>query len=142
MLTYDGTLAVIEPNTGKITKRISVISPWQEKDDWQQAGPAVEVAGDRAYVTDAEHRKLHVVDLSTGTVVNTIDLPQTPVELAVTTGKPHGAGAASGEAHSHGPEEHPGVRRTATEPGGHWAAGVRRVAGVISGRLGPAGQHG
>ncbi|WP_259273836.1 hypothetical protein [Kocuria rhizophila] len=108
VLTYDGKLAVIEPNTGKITKRIPVISPWQEKDDWQQAGPAVKVAGDKAYVTDAEHRKLHVVDLGAGTVAKSIDLPQTPVELAVTTGKPHGAGAASGEGHDHGPEGHHG----------------------------------
>ena len=108
VLTYDGKLAVIEPDTGKITKRIPVISPWQEKDDWQQAGPAVKVAGDKAYVTDAEHRKLHVVDLGDGTVAKSIDLPQTPVELAVTTGKPHGAGASAGEGHDHGAEGHHG----------------------------------
>ena len=45
---------------------------------WQKAGQDV---------TDAEHRKLHVVDLGAGTVAKSIDLPQTPVELAVTTGR-------------------------------------------------------
>lgn len=87
VLTYDGTLAVIDQNTGKITQRIAVVEPWQEKEDWQQPGPAVKVAGGKAYVTDAEHRKLHVVDLSAGTVARTVDLPHTPVELAVTTGR-------------------------------------------------------
>ena len=49
-----------------------------------------------------------VSNLGDGTVAKSIDLPQTPVELAVTTGKPHGAGAASGEGHDHGPEGHHG----------------------------------
>ena len=66
---------------------------------WQKAGQDV---------TDAEHRKLHVVDLGAGTVAKSIDLPQTPVELAVTTGKPEGAGAVSGKGHSHGSEGHHG----------------------------------
>lgn len=87
VLTYDGTLAVFDQNTGKITQRIAVVEPWQEKEDWQQPGPAVKVAGGEACVTDAEHRKLHVVDLSAGTVARTVDLPHAPVELAVTTGR-------------------------------------------------------
>lgn len=88
VLTYDGKLNVIDQNTGAVTRKIDVIQPWQEKEDWQQPGPAVKVAGGKAYVTGAENKKLHVVDLAAGTVSKTVDLPQTPVELAVTTGKP------------------------------------------------------
>ena len=92
VLTYDGKLNVIDQNTGEVTQKIDVVQPWQEKEDWQQPGPAVKVAGDKAYVTDAENKKLHVVDLAGNKVAKTIDLPQTPVELAVTTGKAEGAG--------------------------------------------------
>lgn len=87
VLTYDGKLNVIDQNTGEVTQRIDVIEPWQEKDDWQEAGPVLRVVGDRAYVTDAEEKKLHVVDLTGGEVLNSIDLPETPVEMAVVTGK-------------------------------------------------------
>ncbi|MDO4917956.1 hypothetical protein [Kocuria sp.] len=99
VLTYDGKLNVVDQDTGAVTRRIDVIEPWREKADWQQPGPAVKVAGGNAYVTDAENRKLHVVDLAKGQVVRSIDLPQTPVELAVTTGRSEtrerGAGATS-----------------------------------------------
>lgn len=88
VLTYDGKLNVIDEETGKVTQKIDVIEPWEEKEDWQEAGPAIKVAGSNAYVTDAENKKLHVVDLSKGEVTKSIDLPETPVEMAVVTGKP------------------------------------------------------
>lgn len=88
VLTYDGRLNVIDQNTGEITRRIDVVKPWQEKEDWQEPGPAVQTAGDKAYVTDAEDRKLHVVNLVNGTVERSIDLPETPVEMSVVTGRP------------------------------------------------------
>ena len=88
VLTYDGKLTVIDEETGAVTQKIDVIEPWEEKEDWQEAGPAITVAGSTAYVTDAENKKLHVVDLSEGEVTTSIDLPETPVEMAVVTGKP------------------------------------------------------
>ena len=88
VLTYNGQLNVIDQNTGEITQRIDVIQPWQEKEKWQEPGPILTVAGEQAFVTDAEQKKLHVVDLGTGTVVKSIDLPETPVEMAVSTGTP------------------------------------------------------
>ncbi|WP_223841711.1 hypothetical protein [Kocuria sp. cx-455] len=88
VLTYDGKLNVIDEKTGTVAQKIDVIEPWEEKEDWQEAGPAVRVAGSNAYVTDVEDKKLHVVDLSEGKVAKSIDLPETPVEMAVVTGKP------------------------------------------------------
>ncbi|MCA1387108.1 hypothetical protein I6F34_40800, partial [Bradyrhizobium sp. BRP05] len=40
-----------------------VIEPWKEKDEWQEPGPILKVAGNTAYVTDAEAQKLVAVDL-------------------------------------------------------------------------------
>ena len=88
VLTYDGKLNVIDEETRAVTQKIDVIEPWEEKEDWQEAGPAITVAGSNAYVTDAENKKLHVVDLAEGEVTTSVDLPETPVEMAVVTGKP------------------------------------------------------
>lgn len=114
VLTYDGKLNVIDEETGEVTRKIDVIEPWREKEDWQAAGPAVKVAGSNAYVTDAEHQKLHVVDLEKGEVTKSIDLPETPVEMAVITGKPEApapedgsSGSPAANEHSHG-EDHGG----------------------------------
>ena len=104
VLTYDGKLNVIDQESGEVTQKIDVIEPWEEKEDWQEAGPAIKVAGSNAYVTDAENQKLHVVDLAKGEVTKTIDLPETPVELAVVTGKPE-APAHDGDSHDHDAHE-------------------------------------
>lgn len=102
VLTADGKVAVIDPETGKVTKRIDAIKPWEEKKDWQEAGPAIKVAGEKAYVTDAENKSLVVIDLHEGKVDKTIKLPHTPVELAVVDGvaeapRPSEEGTHTGE---------------------------------------------
>lgn len=88
VLTYDGKLALIDPQKGTITKRIPVVAPWKEKKDWQQPGPIVQVAGEQAYVTDAARKQLIVVDLKNGKVTKRHQLSTTPLEMAVTTGAP------------------------------------------------------
>lgn len=107
VLTYDGSLRVIDEEKGTQTASIKVIEPWQEKKDWQEPGPAIKVAGDKAYVTDAEKKKLHVVDLHKKAVSNTYDLPHTPVEIAVTTGEAENP-AKSADGHGHEGEGHEG----------------------------------
>lgn len=108
VLTYDGNVTVIDPATKKVIKRIKAIAPWQEKDKWQLPGPSIKVAGHDVYVTDAENRKLVVVDLEKGEVEKTFDLPHTPVEIAVTTGSAQTedehdhAHEGEGEGHHHG----------------------------------------
>ncbi|MDO5617224.1 hypothetical protein [Kocuria sp.] len=86
VLTYDGQLNIIDPQTGEITERVEVTEPWEENENWQQPGPAVQVSGAYAYVTEPARQKLHVVNVQTGTVVDTFDLPETPNELAVVNG--------------------------------------------------------
>jgi len=93
VLTYDGELKVIDEQTGTITDEtitdeIPVIDAWEEKAEWQQPGPILKTAGSMAYVTDAEQQKLVVVDLEAGEVVQEVDLPVSPVEMAVVTGHP------------------------------------------------------
>lgn len=107
VLTYDGRLHVLDVEKGTRTASIPVVSPWKEKDDWQEPGPAVKVAGGRAYVTDAEKKTVSVVDLAAKKVVNTYPLPHTPVEIAVTTGHPEApADDAHGHGHEHGHDAH------------------------------------
>ncbi len=102
VLTYDGSIKVIDPATKKVTSTIKAIEPWQEKKDWQEPGPSIKVVGYKAYVTDADRKKLVVVDLSAGSVAKTIDLPHVPVEIAVVNGKPEAPAEGGGHAgHQH-----------------------------------------
>ncbi|WP_336633902.1 PQQ-binding-like beta-propeller repeat protein [Micrococcus luteus] len=102
VLTYDGEVTVIDEETGEVTAEYPVIEPWKEKDEWQEPGPILKVAGNTAYVTDAEAQKLVAVDLETGETVLEKDLEFAPVEMAVVTGEPESvkpeeaADAASG----------------------------------------------
>jgi hypothetical protein len=107
VLTYDGELNVIDEETGKITNEIPVIGSWEEKEEWQQPGPILKAAGSMAYVTDAENRKLVIVDLAAGEIVNEIDLEVAPVEMAVVTGHPEAPEATGDDAAAgHRGEEH------------------------------------
>lgn len=98
VLTYDGSLRVLDPETGVESARVPVIAPWREKSEWQQPGPVLQASGNQAYVTDAERGELVVVDLTTAKVVARHDVPQGVTEMAVTTGRPT---AAAGETVEH-----------------------------------------
>ena len=86
VLGTDGRLHVIDPRSGRITKRIAVIDKWREPSDWQQPRPTLFVEGDAAYVTEPETDELHRVDLSKGEVTESTTLPDTPNELAGVSG--------------------------------------------------------
>lgn len=104
VLTYDGQLNVLDPETGEMIHEIDVVEPWEEPDEWQSPGPIVKVAADGfAYVTDAATQQLHVIDIEAGTVLDSFDLPETPTELAVVTGDPE---SSSHDDHDHEDEEH------------------------------------
>lgn len=81
MLTYDGNLNIINPNTAEITK-IPAIGTWEEKEEWQEPGPILKVHEGKAYVTDANSNELVVVDLATKEVTKH-KLEVSPVEMAV-----------------------------------------------------------
>lgn len=99
VLTYDGTLNILDPATRRVVRKVPVIAPWMEKTDWQEPGPAVKVAGSNAYVTDAEKRKLSIVDIPAGKVTHQFDLAHTPVEIAVVTGQAEAPGDHAGHGH-------------------------------------------
>ncbi|MEW2354758.1 zinc metallochaperone AztD [Spirillospora sp. NPDC029432] len=81
VLGTDGAVHVIDPETGKVTRRIEVLGEWSEPLEWQQARPALHVRDHTAYVTDPAARKVHAVDIESGKVTLTATLPQAPNEL-------------------------------------------------------------
>ncbi|MCV7536329.1 PQQ-binding-like beta-propeller repeat protein [Micrococcus luteus] len=106
VLTYDGEVTVIDEETGEVTAEYPVIEPWKEKDEWQEPGPILKVAGNTAYVTDAEAQKLVAVDLETGETVLEKDLEFAPVEMAVVTGEPESVKPEEGGDAESGHDEH------------------------------------
>ncbi|MFT3875785.1 MAG: hypothetical protein QM708_05105 [Propioniciclava sp.] len=101
VLTYDGHVNVIDPDSGKVTAQIDAVAPWTENTEWQQPGPAIKTAGNFAYVTDAANKKLVVIDLTSKAVTRTFDLAHAPVEIAVATGKPDAHGEADDDHDDH-----------------------------------------
>lgn len=83
MLTYDGKLNVIDPETGEITKKIDAISEWRENEEWQLPGPILKAEDGYAFVTDANKKELVVIDLFEGKEVNRFKLDIKPTEMAV-----------------------------------------------------------
>ncbi|MBW1639304.1 hypothetical protein G3H63_09500 [Microbacterium resistens] len=86
ILSTDGKIHVLDPETGEITDAYPVIDPWQGPAQWQDAHPAIRVRGDIAYVTEPAANTVHAVDLTTGKKVASVELDHTPNELAVANG--------------------------------------------------------
>jgi hypothetical protein len=86
ILASDGSLHVLDPKTGELGESYPVIAPWQSPVEWQDAHPALTVIGGTAYVTEPATNSLHAVDIATGTVVTSVELPASPNEIAVVTG--------------------------------------------------------
>ncbi|MEX3516659.1 hypothetical protein VVR26_04220 [Corynebacterium camporealensis] len=83
VLTYDGNLNIIDPDTGEIEDKVKAIDEWKEKEEWQQPGPILKSADGYAYITDAENQELVVVDLHKREVTKRIELDFQPTEMAV-----------------------------------------------------------
>lgn len=103
VLTGDGALKVIDPESGEITADIPAISEWRENDDWQEPGPILKVVGHTAYVTDAAKKELVLIDLLRGEVTQRFSLDVTPFEIAVVDGV--AAADAASDDHAHGNHE-------------------------------------
>lgn len=82
VLGTDGKIHVIDPVAGTVTTTIAVIDPWQEPLEWQQPRPALFVRDGIAYVTDTAKKAVHRVDLASGTVTASAELPESPNELS------------------------------------------------------------
>lgn len=82
VLGTDGALHVINPQSGKVTRRTPVVEPWSEPLDWQQPRPTRRVTGTLAYATEPATSTLHIVDTTTGKTVDSATLPHVPNELS------------------------------------------------------------
>nr|WP_320783413.1 zinc metallochaperone AztD [Streptomyces sp. CRN 30] len=82
VLGTDGAIHVIDPDTGKVEKKIDAVGKWQEPLDWQQARPTLFVRGATAYVSDPSEKALHAIDLETGKKTESVTLPQSTNELS------------------------------------------------------------
>ncbi|GAA2423618.1 zinc metallochaperone AztD [Streptomyces coeruleofuscus] len=82
LLGTNGSLHVIDPETGKVEKKIPVVDEWQEPLDWQQPRPTLFVRDHTAYVSEPGKRKLHAVDIETGKKVASVTLPKSTNELS------------------------------------------------------------
>ncbi len=83
VLTTDGKLNIIDPDSGEITSQIDAISLWKENKEWQQPGPILQAADGYAFITDAQKKQLVVIDLLQEKEVNRFDLDIEPTEMTV-----------------------------------------------------------
>lgn len=81
VLGTDGMLHVIDPATATVTRRIPVLAPWTEPDEWQTPRPALFVQDSTAYVTDPAGKRIHAVDIESGQATSSAALPHTPDEI-------------------------------------------------------------
>lgn len=86
ILSTDGKIHTLDPETGELGDAIEVIAPWEGPADWQDPHPAITVNGDIAYVTEPAAKSVHAVDLTTGETVATVELAHAPNEIAVALG--------------------------------------------------------
>ncbi|MDR6867463.1 DNA-binding beta-propeller fold protein YncE [Microbacterium resistens] len=86
ILATDGSIHVLDPSGGQITDSFPVVGAWQGPARWQDPHPAIKVDGDTAYVTEPATNSIHAVDLTTGDVTATVELPYTPNEIAIALG--------------------------------------------------------
>ncbi|MEU2051515.1 hypothetical protein ABZ757_39845, partial [Streptomyces albidoflavus] len=73
---------VVDPETGKVERKISVLDAWQEPLDWQQPRPALFVRDHTAYVSDPARKKLVAVDIESGKKLASTELEQAPNEVS------------------------------------------------------------
>jgi outer membrane protein assembly factor BamB len=86
VLGSDGSLHLIDEETGAALASSRVVAPWEGPAEWQDPHPAVRVNDGVAYVTEPAANAVHAVDLDTGDVIATAELDVTPNEIAVVTG--------------------------------------------------------
>ncbi|WP_137723002.1 zinc metallochaperone AztD [Prescottella subtropica] len=81
VLGTDGALHVLDASSGAVLRRLPVVDPWTEPVQWQTPRPALFVQGFTAYVTDPTTQRIHAVDIETGEVTTSAELPHTPDEI-------------------------------------------------------------
>lgn len=85
ILGTDGALHRLDVAAGTLAESHPVIEPWRGPAEWQTAHPALVVDGDIAYVTEPAAKSVHRVDLHTGEVLASAELPAASNEIALVT---------------------------------------------------------
>ena len=115
VLTYDGELNILDPETGEMLHEVPVTGEWTEPEQWQEAGPMMSVADGTAFVVDPAAQTLTMVDIASGETYRELELPVVPHEIQVTTGTASGEyeiapgrdeGAGDSEGHDHEGHDH------------------------------------
>lgn len=88
VLTEDGQLNVLDPESGEITDEVDVVDEWTEPEEWQEPRPALRVIDDIAYVTEPDAQQIHMVDLNELEVINTEEFDFVPNEIEGVDGRP------------------------------------------------------
>lgn len=86
ILSTDGSIHVLDPESGALINEFPVIDAWEGPAEWQDAHPAIVANGNTAYVTEPAANTVHAVDLTTGQVTASVALDAAPNEIAVTLG--------------------------------------------------------
>ncbi|MEU9710925.1 zinc metallochaperone AztD [Streptomyces sp. NPDC047967] len=84
VLGTNGILHVIDPETGKVEKKIEAVGDWTEPLDWQQPRPTLFVRDHTAYVSEPGKRQLHSIELESGEKLASVTLPKGTNELSGT----------------------------------------------------------
>ncbi|WP_210410231.1 carotenoid oxygenase family protein [Nesterenkonia sp. NBAIMH1] len=105
VLTEDGQLHIIDPETGEHLEHIDVIDEWTEPEDWQEPRPAIRAHDDLVYVTDPDSQEIHLLDLTEGEVITTAEFDFEPNEIIVIDGRPVG-GVSSDYDEDHEDDDH------------------------------------
>jgi len=87
VLGSDGAVYELDVTTGEFTLLASVIDAWEGPAEWQDAHPALSVLDGTLYVTDPAAESVHAVDVASGEVVASAELPGAPIEIAVAPGR-------------------------------------------------------
>ncbi|GAB2624859.1 zinc metallochaperone AztD [Pseudactinotalea suaedae] len=86
VLTTDGDVHVIDPESGAVETSIPVIEGWEVPEDWQQPRPTLTMLAGSAYVTDPANQRLLALDVATAEVWQETELDVVPNEIAGVTG--------------------------------------------------------
>lgn len=97
VLTGDGELNILDPESGEMLHEVQVMDEWTEPEQWQTAGPMLAVADGTAFVVDPDAQKLSMVDIASGEIYRELDLDVVPHEIQVTTGTASGEYTVGGE---------------------------------------------
>ncbi|MEV7396689.1 zinc metallochaperone AztD [Aeromicrobium sp. NPDC092404] len=81
ILGTDGALHVLDAKNGSTLSTIKVVKPWMEPVDWKQPRPTLHVSGDTAWVTEPATSTVHVVNIPSGKVTDSVKLDVMPDEL-------------------------------------------------------------